>query len=109
MVKCYKCKTPMKVGKTNFEIDGVIIKNVEAEICPKCGEEVFSAEQVIGIRKRFESISPSVKIERKITSASGKKPMIYLPAEVLEAVGMKIGDVVKIAAEGKHKMVITPA
>jgi len=45
----------------------------------------------------------------QISSAAGKKPIIYLPREILAAAGLKIGDVVKMGLEGKKRVVITPA
>jgi len=109
MVKCPKCKVAYRKVKTTFESGGVFVQNVEALRCPKCGDELFSPEQAAEIRKKIEHVAPSLRIERKISSAAGKKPIIYLPREILAAAGLKIGDVVKMGLEGKKRVVITPA
>jgi len=39
----------------DFELDGAVLRDVEALRCPVCGEEVFSPEQQETIRKRLET------------------------------------------------------
>ena len=106
---CPDCGVRYRKVLTNFESGGVIVKNVAAFACPKCGCEIFSQEQAAEIRRRLQALSPSLQLARKISSAAGKKPVLYLPAELLSSVGLKIGDIVKIGLEGKHRLVITPA
>lgn len=109
MVKCPKCGLEYEKITTNFESNGIIVSNVKAFACKKCGEEIFSQEQAAAIRKRIEALSPQVSLERKISSAAGHKPVVYLPNVILKSIGLKIGDTIKIGVEGKKRVVITPA
>ncbi len=108
MVKCPKCKKSYKKAKTMFESHGVILKNVECFKCPKCGDEVFTPIQTAGIRKKIEAFVTPLSLERKISTAAGKKPVIYIPEEILKKAGLKIGDIVSIGIEDTKKVVILP-
>ena len=61
MSNCFYCKGKMTESKTNYlaDIDGhfIIIKNVPCELCPQCGETVFSGETV----ERLEVIIEKLK------------------------------------------------
>lgn len=99
---CPLCHVPYDVIQTNFESRGVIVKDVDAFVCPKCGREMFSWEQVGEIERRIEALAPRVPTaERKISSAAGKKPVMYLPEKTLKAVGLRIGDKVLVTVKGK--------
>ena len=41
MKTCYSCKGKIVKKKINIEINGVIVRDVEAEVCERCGEEYF--------------------------------------------------------------------
>ncbi len=99
---CPICRVAYAVVQTNFQSRGVIVKDVDAFVCPKCGREVFSWEQAGEIEKRIEALAPRVPAaERKISSAAGKKPVMYLPEKALQAVGLAIGDRVLVTVKGK--------
>ena len=44
MKTCYSCKGKVVKKKINIEMDGVIIQDVEAEVCERCGEEYFDTQ-----------------------------------------------------------------
>jgi YgiT-type zinc finger domain-containing protein len=50
---CPICCVEYVEVKFDFEVDGVILRNVKALRCPGCDEEVFSPEQHESIRKRI--------------------------------------------------------
>ena len=45
-----------------------------------------------------------LKLRRKISTA-GKKPIIYLPDDVVKAINAKVGDEIDISVEGKKIIV----
>ncbi len=90
----------------DFEARGVIVKDAEGFRCPRCGLEAFSSPQVGVIEKIIYSLAPSVRLSRKISSAAGKKPVIYLPIELLKAVGGRIGDKVELSVAGPGRIML---
>lgn len=99
-MSCPKCKTKYEEVTTTFEHGDIILKNVKALRCPSCKEELFTPEQYSQIRERFKSITSPLKLKRKISMA-GKRPIVYLPDDIINGVCMKIGDDVNIYTEGK--------
>jgi len=97
---CPKCNKECEEVTIDYEYQGVIIRNVKALRCPNCKEEVFTLEQYDTIRERLRNIIQPLKLKRKISTA-GKKPIIYLPEDVVKAIDAKIGDEIAIYTEGK--------
>jgi len=106
-MKCHNDGSEMKKTEVDYEQFGVIVRNVDVYKCPKCGEEVFTSDQVDHIQKRMEELLPRPRIARKITRVA-KNPAVYLPKELLAASGLKIGDKVTLYA-GRKKVVIESA
>lgn len=106
---CYRCNVQYEAVRTDFSARGVIVKDVDGYRCPLCKEELFTSEQAGAIEKRIYALAPRVPAsERTISSAAGKKPMMYLPEKALEAVGLHIGDKVMVSVQGKS-IVINPS
>jgi YgiT-type zinc finger domain-containing protein len=103
-MSCPKCKTPYTETTVDFEYGDIILRNVKALKCPSCKEELFTPEQYGQIRERIKSIAQPLKLKRKVSTA-GKKPIVYLPEDVINAVDVKVGDEIEIYVEGK-KIVI---
>ena len=97
---CPKCNKECEEVTIDYEYQGVLIRNVKALRCPNCKEEVFTLEQYDTIRERLRNIIQPLKLKRKISTA-GKKPIIYLPEDVVKAIDAKIGDEIAIYTEGK--------
>jgi hypothetical protein len=97
---CPKCKKKCEEVTVDYEYQGVILRNVKALRCPTCKEELFTLEQYDAIRNRLRSIIQPLKLKRKISTA-GKKPIIYLPEDVVKAINAKVGDEIDIYVEGK--------
>ena len=100
MSKCPKCDTEYVEVKVDFEYGDIILRNVKALKCPKCEEELFTPEQYGAIRSRIRSVVQPLRLKRKISTA-GKKPIVYLPEDVVKAINAKIGDEVDVYVEGK--------
>jgi len=65
-------------------------------------------EQAEAIRLRIASLSPRLKLIRKITRAAGK-PSIYLPPEIVKQANLRIGQEVAVYLADKKKIVIEAA
>jgi len=42
MKTCYSCKGNVIKKRINIEIKGVVMQDVEVEVCGRCGEEYFN-------------------------------------------------------------------
>ena len=104
-MKCPKCQIEYVEAKTDFEYQEIIMRNVDCLKCPKCGVALFTPEQYDMIRKRFSGLAPTLRLTRKV-SAAGKRPAVYLPKDIVKAVGLKIGDEIDIYLQGKNRIVI---
>lgn len=100
MSKCPKCDTEYLEVEVDFEYGDIILRNAKALKCPRCKEELFTPEQYGAMRNRIRSVVQPLRLRRKISTA-GKKPIVYLPEDVVKAINAKIGDEVDVYVEGK--------
>ena len=100
MSTCSKCDAKYEEVTVDYEYSGIVIRNVKALRCPGCKQELFTPEQYDAIRDRLRGIFQPLKLRRKISTA-GKKPIIYLPEDVVKAINAKVGDAIDISVEGK--------
>ena len=66
MFKCHVCgstRTTQKWVNDVFQIDGkpVLVENIPAEVCERCGEEIFSKEITENVRLLVRSNVKPVK------------------------------------------------
>ena len=87
---CPKCNKTCEEVTVDYEYQGIILRNVKALRCPDCKEELFTLEQYDAIRDRLRSVLQPLKLKRRISTA-GKKPIIYLPEDVVKAINGKVG------------------
>jgi len=102
--RCPRCGVEYVEVETDFEYGDVILRNVKALRCPNCKQELFTPEQYGTIRERIRSVIQPLRLKRKISTA-GKKPIVYLPEDVVKAINAKIGDEVDVYVEG-NKIII---
>ena len=107
-MRCPEHEVEYQTVKTTYEQHEVILKDVKALRCPVDGEELFTLEQAEAIRQRIVTLSPRLKLKRKITRAGGK-PSIYLPPEIVKQANLRIGQEVAVYLADKHKIVIEAA
>ncbi len=107
MIKCPRCKVEYKEATCNYEQFGVIIPNTSCYRCPKCGEEIFTPEQVKTIRERIATFAPKIRLIRKISKA-GRRPVVYLPETIIESLDLAPGDKVTIYIEDKKRIILEP-
>jgi hypothetical protein len=72
IMKCPEHGVAYQIVKTSYEQYGVILKDVKGLQCPVDGEELFTMEQSEAIRNRIASLSPRLKLIRKITRAENR-------------------------------------
>lgn len=60
MKKCRVCGGQIVVKKVDVEIAGVVVKEVQAEVCSKCGEQYFD----ISTATFVQSVADFVKQKR---------------------------------------------
>jgi len=104
-MKCPEHAVEYETERTTYEQFGVILKDVKCLRCPVDGEELFTLEQAEAIRERIATLSPRLKLTRKITRAAGK-PSIYLPPEIVKEADLKIGQEVAVYLADKKKIII---
>jgi hypothetical protein len=100
MSVCPKCNKECQEVTVDYEYQGVVLRDVKALRCPGCKEELFTLEQYDAIRDRLRNIIQPLKLRRRISTA-GKKPIVYLPEDIVRAIKAKVGDEIDIYLEGK--------
>ena len=101
MSRCPKCDAEYVEVEVDFEYGNIILRKVKALKCPRCEEELFTPEQYRVIRERIRSVAQPLRLKRKISTA-GKKPIVYLPEDVVKAINARIGDEIDIYVEGNR-------
>lgn len=107
MVKCPKCKVKYEETTCNYEQFGIIIPKTPCYRCPKCGDEVFSPEQVKAIRDKISALAPKIRVVRKISKA-GRRPAVYIPEAIIKSLDLAPGDEVAIYLEDRKRIVLEP-
>ena len=101
MSKCPKCDVDYVEVDVDFDYGNIILRKVKALRCPRCEEELFTPEQYRVIRERIRSVAQPLRLKRKISTA-GKKPIVYLPEDVVKAINARVGDAIDIYVEGNR-------
>jgi YgiT-type zinc finger domain-containing protein len=97
---CQKCNKKCEEVTIDYEYHDIVLRNVKALRCPDCKEELFTLEQYDAIHNRLRNVIQPLRLKRKISTA-GKKPIVYLPDDIVKAINAKIGDEIDIYVEGK--------
>ncbi len=106
-MKCSECGGTAKfVGDIEFLVEledrDVLIANLTGYRCAQCGMEYHSAdtvERVQGILKAIKK-RPKIKFARKLTR-SGKRWVVGIPPEIMEALGLHGGEKTKLHVKGQ--------
>jgi len=81
---CVRCDVEAKKGllPTYEHEPGIVLRDVEAYICPKCKDYIFTEKQMEKIEKRTESIKVhTFAFERKFT-ISGRSLVLNIPEDI---------------------------
>lgn len=95
---CAKCNVEMHLGivpKYEYE-EGIPLNNVQAFLCPKCENVVFTEEQADEMEARTEEIKKRVFGFMRRVTISGKSLVVGIPSELAEHLHFKKGQKVKL-------------
>ena len=103
--KCEECGNKIVKKQVDFSIYGVNIGKFPAEVCTKCGEEVFdekTSEEIDKITKQkgVWGLSKKVKIVK-----IGNSLAVRIPKTISDFVGLKEGNEAIIKPEGNKIMI----
>jgi len=66
--ECHKCNVDMKKEKTETTIGWgdyeIVVRGIEAYVCPECGEKVFDYETTLMLQNLGEALSQSKQIDQ---------------------------------------------
>ncbi len=103
---CEECGGKIIKKQVEFNMYGFSLGEFPAEICTKCGEEVFDEEvsdQIEKITKEKGLYGLAVKTK---IGVAGNTLDIRINKRIAEFVGLKKGKEVTILPEGKNKLVV---
>jgi len=80
----------------------ILITNLNGYRCSECGVEYYSSKAVEKVQDIIKTLkkTPKVCFTRKLTS-SGKRWVIGIPTEIMEALDLKGGEEIKLHLSGK--------
>ena len=105
--KCDECGGKLVERNVGFSMFGVGLGNFPAEVCSKCGEEVFTEETSARIdevakEKGLYGLAASTTVGK-----SGDSLDIRISKKVAEFVNLQKGQTVMVHPEGKNRIIIT--
>ena len=104
--KCEECSGEIKNKNVEFKLYEESLGFFPAEVCTKCGEEVFSEETSDLIDKvAKEKVLWGLEARGKITKV-GSSYAIIINKKIVDFMGLRMGDDISIHPEGKKKIVI---
>ena len=105
--KCDECSGKLVEKSVDFKMFGVSIGKFPAEVCTKCGEEVFTEE----VSEKIDAAAKGKDLfglaAKTTVGKSGDSLDIRISKKVAEFVNLQKGQTVLVAPEGKNKIVIT--
>jgi len=105
---CNKCGMDTReVVLESYEYEeGILLRNVPAYECPKCGEFIFTEKQVEDMEQKTDLIKAEMlAFERKVT-ISGRSLVINLPEDLVKHMNIIKGKTVKIIPAGKKRFIV---
>ncbi len=61
MKTCYMCKGPVELSLVEVEVRGVVVKEMPAEVCKRCGEKYFDTKTASFIQEITKCIDDKKK------------------------------------------------
>lgn len=109
-MKCSECGGTAKFTSdieflVELEDRDVLIANLTGYRCTQCAMEYHSADTVERVQSILKAIKkrPKIQFARKLTR-SGKRWVVGIPPEIMEALGLRGGEKTKLHVRG-HKIV----
>lgn len=105
--KCDECSGKLVERQVDFAIFGVGIGKFPAEVCTKCGEEVFTEETSAKIDEVVKEKSLYGLAAKTTVGKSGDSLDIRINKKIAEFVKLEKGQTVMVHPEGKNRIIIT--
>jgi len=104
---CANCgNKDVELKKVDFKVYGISLGKFEAEVCNRCGEEVFSEEvsdKIDGIAKKKGLWGLEARTR---VAQSGDGLVIRVNKKLANFLGLKKGEEITLTPESKHKLVV---
>lgn len=105
--KCDECGGKLVEKKVDFSMFGVGLGRFPAEVCAKCGEEVFTEETSATIDEIAKERGLFGLAARTTVGKSGDSLDIRINKKIAEFANLQKGQTVIVHPEGKNRIVIT--
>ena len=105
-MKCDECGGKIEKKKVDFSLYGESLGKFDAEVCTRCGEELFSEE----VSQQMDQVAKEkglwgLESHTKVGQA-GDSLIIRINKKVAEFHGLKKGEEVTVAPESKRKLAV---
>ncbi len=107
-IRCPVCKKGNYVESAiDYDYRGIVIPNAPCYKCSFCGDAVFSPQHYEKIREKLKTVYSPLVLKRKISKA-GNRPVVYLPEDLIDDLGLSIGADIYMYLEkiGKKKRLV---
>jgi len=103
---CEECGGRVIRRKVRFSLYGETVGLYPAEVCSRCGEEVFSEETAMDInaeakRKGLWGLEAKARVTRVGTSVA-----VVINKRLVKFLGLRLGDDLYIRPESRHRIVM---
>jgi YgiT-type zinc finger domain-containing protein len=105
-IRCEECGGKTIHKKVDFSMYGISLGKFPAEVCTKCGEEVFTEEVSDQIEKITKQKGLYGLEARTKVGVAGNSLDVRIGKKVARFFGLKKGEEVLTYPESKHKLVI---
>jgi YgiT-type zinc finger domain-containing protein len=107
--RCPACGGGIKRAKTAYVVGRVVVEpELEADVCVKCGEEFYTAEQVAQAQEKAFKLgvwAPRLEEERELKRIGGSLT-ISIPKVMVKALGLSPREKVKIQLTDKGLSIV---
>ena len=105
--KCDECGGRLVGKNIDFSMFGVLLGRFPAEVCAKCGEEVFTEE----VSEKIDAVAKEKGLfglaAMTTVGKSGDSLDIRISKKIAEFANLQKGQTVSVHPEGKNRIVIT--
>ena len=105
--KCDECGGKLAEKSVDFSMFGVGLGKFPAEVCTKCGDEVFTEEVSEQIDKVAKEKGLFGLAAKTTVGKSGDSLDIRINKKIAEFANLQKGQTVLVHPEGKNRIVIT--
>lgn len=97
--KCPICGGPTKRTKTAYVVGNIVVEpEIEADVCAKCGEEFYTAEQVARAQEKaakLGALAAQLEEERELKKVGGSL-VVSIPSAMAKIMNLTPAEKVKM-------------